>query len=81
MRAVKPAPFRKAAKPYRLIKRKKSRYLAIRIGKKQRSSKQTDPEAARAFAYRWIAEDFPRLAAELGIATTPEIPALKTANQ
>lgn len=74
-KAVQPVRFRKDAAPYRLIKRgKKSRWLAVRIGKKQRSSGTNCPQEARAFAYRWIASDFPRLAAELGIETTPSLP-------
>ena len=73
VRRVKPVKFRKAARPYRLVIRKKSRFIAVRIGKKQRSSKECEVELARAFAYRWIAESYPRLAHELGIEITPEL--------
>jgi len=73
VKSVKPAKFRKPARPYRLVIRKKSRFIAVRIGKKQRSSKECEPELARAFAYRWIAESYPRLAHELGIEITPEL--------
>jgi len=76
-RAVKPAKFRKPARLYRLVIRKKSRFIAVRIGRKQRSSKECEPELARAFTYRWIAESYPRLAHELGIEVTPELGALK----
>lgn len=68
---MKPRRFRRPAAPYRLIKRKQSRFIAVRIGRRQRSRRMEDEQGARAFAYRWISSDYPRLAAELGIATTP----------
>lgn len=77
VKKVKLVKFRRPAKPYRLVIRKKSRYIAVRIGKKQRSSKECELELARAFAYRWIADAFPRLAQDLGIEITPELGALK----
>lgn len=71
---VKPAKMRRPAKPYRLVRRKRSRYIAVRLrGGKQRSSKSETPEEARAFAYRWIAATRPDLAAELGISVTPPL--------
>lgn len=72
----KPARFRRDAKLYRLVKRKQSRYIAVRIGRKQKSSKEQDESLARAFAYRWIAESYPKIAQELGIATTPKMKGL-----
>lgn len=72
---------RSPAKIYRLIKRKNSRYIAVRLKNgKQRSSKEIDREAARAFAYRWLATSFPDLAKEVGIATTPSLTGLKASN-
>jgi len=72
-RPVQPAKFRQPARPYRLVRRKTSRYIAVRIGRKQRTSKEYEPELARAFAYRWIAQSFPALAQSLGIDVTPEL--------
>lgn len=72
--STRPIKFRRPAKTYRLIRRKTSRYIAVRLrGGKQRSSKCETTDEARAFAYRWIAEARPDLAAELGIATTPPL--------
>lgn len=69
---------RSPAKVYRLIKRKNSRFIAVRLKNgKQRSSKEIDREAARAFAYRWLAASFPELAKEVGINITPSLKALK----
>lgn len=70
---MKPRRFRRPAKPYRLITRKQSRFIAVRIGRRQRTSRTEDKEGAKAFAYRWIASEYPHLAAELGIATTPAL--------
>lgn len=79
-KGIKPRRMRQPAALYRLVRRgKKSQFLAVRIGRKQRSTKETDPDAAKAFAYRWIATDFPKIALQLGIETTPQHPALKDA--
>ncbi len=73
MSAVKPRSIR-TAKAYRLIVRKTSRYIAVKLrGGKQRTSKQTTREEARAWAYRLIATTREDLALELGIAFTPKL--------
>jgi hypothetical protein len=68
---VKPYRIRRRARPYRLVKRKQSRYIAVRLRDgKQRSSKCELEEEAKSFAYRWIAEVRPDLAEEIGIEVT-----------
>lgn len=77
-KAAKPVRMRPKARPYRIVKRSKSRYLAVRLrGGKQRSSKCEDYDDARSFAYRWIAEVRPDLAAELGVEVAPVLKNLK----
>lgn len=77
MRAVKPIRIRNRAKPYRLIARKTTRFIAVKLrGGQQRSSKETERDLARAFAYRLIAETRPDLAQELGIEVTPSFKGL-----
>jgi hypothetical protein len=72
---MKPARIRRPAACYRIVHRKRSRYLAVRLrGGKQRSSRAETHEDARSFAYRWIAESRPDLARELGIQITPPLP-------
>lgn len=71
---MKPARLRRPAACYRIVRRKRSRFLAVRLrGGKQRSSRAETPEDARSFAYRWIAADRPDLARELGIEVTPPL--------
>ena len=71
---MKPARLRPPAACYRIVHRKRSRYLAVRLrGGKQRSSRAETKEEARSFAYRWIAETRPDLARELDIAITPPL--------
>lgn len=71
---MKVAKFRRRAKPYRLIVRKASRFIAWKPrGGKQESTKQVEREEARRVAYRRIAETRPDLAQELGIEVTPNL--------
>ncbi|MES2598639.1 MAG: hypothetical protein V4662_25110 [Verrucomicrobiota bacterium] len=79
---AKPVRFRRQRKIYRLVTRKKSRFIAVRLcNGKQRSSKETEPEMARSFAYRWLATSYPKLAKQVGIAITEELPALSETRQ
>lgn len=74
MKAIRPIKMRPAAKIYRLIRRKQSRFIAVRLRNgKQRSRRETEPELAKAFAYRWLAQSYPTLARELGLEITPEL--------
>lgn len=77
MKTVKPVTMRRAAKPYRLIMRKRTRYIAVKLrGGRQRTSKETEMPLAKTFAYRLIAETRPDLARELGIEVTPPLKGL-----
>lgn len=76
-RGVKPIRIRRRAKPYRLIVRKTTRFIAWKPrGGKQESTKEVEIEQARRFAYHRIAEMRPDLAAELGIEVTPPLKGL-----
>ena len=73
-KGVKPARIRNRAKPYRLIVRKTTRFIAWKPrGGKQESTKETERALAKSFAYRRIAETRPDLARELGIEITPTL--------
>lgn len=75
-KAIKPRRIR-VAKPYRLIVRKTTRYISwLPRGGRQQTTKETEIEAARTFAYRRIAETRPDLARELGIEITPPLKGL-----
>jgi hypothetical protein len=75
---VKPRRIRRS-KPYRLIVRKSTRYIAVKLrGGRQRTSKQTTREEARAWAYRLISTTREDLARELGIDFTPALKGLHT---
>jgi hypothetical protein len=79
MSTASPIRIRRPARPYRLIIRKVSRYIAWKPRNgRQETTKETDLEAARAFALRRIATTRPDLAAELGIDITPELRGLRT---
>ena len=74
----KPKRFRRGLRIYAIYRRKESRYLAVRLcNGKQRSTRSQTKAEARAFAYRWMAAEYPHLARQIDIATTPEIPFLK----
>lgn len=64
----------RTARPYRLIVRRASRFIAWKPrGGRQETTKQTELIEARRVAYRRIAETRPDLARELGIDITPPI--------
>lgn len=75
--AAKPRRIR-VAKPYRLIKRKTTRFIAWKPrGGRQETTKAETLEEAKRVAYQRIAERFPAFAAELGIEITPVLKGLK----
>lgn len=77
IKPARPVRFRRSAKPYRLIQRKTTHYIAWQPrGGKQETTKEQDYAAARAYAYRRIAQTPPDLARELGIEITPLIKGL-----